>query len=176
MATKILEGVPYFSQRDNKFEPFGTCNVTSVAMVLHYFGIRGDGSHQQLEDQLFAKCQRHGWDYHAPYDLQKLITSYGFKDKFNPTSRWQDARLHIDAGLPLIAHGYFTRSGHIVTIVGYDDAAYGGAGAWVVNDPFGEWFEWGYNNTSGKWLRYSYRMMREVCGDDGDLWLHFCSR
>lgn len=177
MATKILEAVPHFSQLDNKFNPGGTCNLTSVAMVLWFYGIRGDGSQKQLEDQLFIKCAALGLDYHAPYDMQRLMQSYGIKSNFTPTAKWKDARAHIDAGKPLICHGYFTRSGHIVTIVGYDDNAYGKTGAWVVNDPFGEWFSWGYNTVAnGKWLRYSYRTMRQLCGDDGDLWLHFCTK
>ena len=74
--------VPYLSQLDNLYEPNGTCNTTSVAMVMQYFGIQGDGSGLQLEDQLTKKCWTEGWDRHSPTDLVKLFKWKGIKDKF----------------------------------------------------------------------------------------------
>jgi hypothetical protein len=36
--------VPYFSQRDNPRFDWSTCNVTSIAMVLYYYGLRSSGA------------------------------------------------------------------------------------------------------------------------------------
>ncbi len=175
MTTKILD-VPYFSQLDNQNNPYGTCNVTSVAMCMAYFGIKGDGS-GQLEDQLYCYAQDNDLDRHNPYDLVELFLMKGLRDRFQPKATWAEVREHLDRGNPAIAHGYFTRSGHIVTIVGYNDAAYGGQGAWIVNDPYGEWFSGGYRtDLSGDAVEYSRHMMERVCGVDGDLWIHFVSR
>jgi hypothetical protein len=166
--------VPHFSQLDNVNAPYGTCNLTSVAMCMAYLGIAGDGSGKQLEDQLFEYVMRQGLSRHSPTDLRQVLWWKKISDDFRPDAKWGDARRWIDSGRPLIAHGYFTRSGHIVVIRGYDDAAYGSAGAWIVNDPYGEWNAEGYDtNVSGEALRYSYSMMGNVCGQDGDLWLHF---
>lgn len=165
--------VPYFSQLDNVNAPYGTCNLTSVAMCMAYFAIVGDGN-GQLEDQLFRYVTRQGLSRHSPIDLVEVFRWKGIADSFRPDAKWGDARRWIDSGKPLIAHGYFTRSGHIIVIRGYDDEAYDGRGAWIVNDPYGEWNAQGYDtNALGEALRYSYSMMGNICGGDGDLWLHF---
>lgn len=162
-----LKNFPYLSQLDNRENPFGSCNVTSVAMCLIYFGIVGDGQ-GQLEDQLYDLCYVHNLDRHVPTDLERLFIIKGRKDKFKPDAKWADAKAWLIAGKPLIAHGWFTRSGHIIVIVGFNEKG------WIVNDPYGEYFESGYDTSaSGKELVYSYELMRRLCGDDGDLWLHF---
>jgi hypothetical protein len=168
--------VPFFSQLDNLYNPFGTCNLTSVAMCLSYFGIVGDGD-GQLEDQLYRYCLNEGLDRHSPIDLAAVCRWKGIPDDFRHDAKWGDAKTWIDSGKPLIAHGYFTRSGHIIVIRGYDDEAYSGRGAWIVNDPYGEWFPNGYDTSvPGAALSYSYSMMEDVCGSDGDLWLHFVGK
>lgn len=169
---EVLLKVPYLSQLDNALNPFGTCNVTSVAMCMAYFGhpVRNDQG-QQLEDELNQYCLDHGLSRHSPTDLKKVLEAYGYKDKFQFDAKWQDAKTHLAAGNPLIAHGYFTKSGHIVTVIGYNTKGF------VVNDPYGEWFSSGYDNSrSGAGLTYSYGMMERLCGSDGDLWLHFVER
>lgn len=168
--------VPYLSQLDNLYEPNGTCNTTSVAMVMQYFGIQGDGSGLQLEDQLTKKCWTEGWDRHSPTDLVKLFKWKGIKDKFRSDASWPSIRKWLEAKKPCIVHGYFTRSGHIVVIRGYDDAAYDGRGAFIVNDPNGEWNAWGYDHGDGKGngAFYSYALMNRLCSPDGELWCHFC--
>lgn len=162
-----LKNFPYLSQLDNKIAPYGTCNVTSVAMCLSYLGIVGNGN-GQLEDQLSQMCFDNGLDRHSPLDLKELIRLKGKQDTFKPDAIWNDAKMWLLSGKPIIAHGYFTRSGHIVAICGFNKDG------WIVNDPYGEWFSDGYRtDRSGKELTYSYEMMRRLCGDDGDLWLHF---
>lgn len=172
-SRKTLLSVPYLSQLDNQNVPYGTCNLTSVAMVMQFFDIVGTGD-GQLEDQLFTWVQERGLDRHSPHDLVTVIQSKGLYDDFQPNARWNDVRSWLGAGNPVIVHGYFTRSGHIIVIRGYDDSLYDGRGAWLVNDPYGEWTRGGYDlSVSGECLPYSYRMMEELCGSDGDLWVHY---
>lgn len=166
--------VPYLSQLDNSLNPFGSCNVTSVAMVLAYYGFKGTGQ-GQFEDQLNRWLVARGLSRHSPQDLKRLIMEYTkgtFKpldDDFRAYAKWEDAKKHLDAGHPLISHGYYTRSGHIIVIRGYDDRGF------FVNDPYGEYFKHGYDTSaSGENLHYSYEMMNRVCVDpDGSNWLHF---
>lgn len=168
--------VPYFSQLDNRRVPYGTCNVTSVAMVCAYFGVVGNGQ-GQLEDQMFDWMSYHGLDRHSPIDLVEVIAWKGLKDDFRADASWEAVKAWLKAGNPCIAHGYFTRSGHILVIRGYDDSAYDGRGAWIVNDPYGEWHRNGYDTSvSGENLLYSYEMMANICGDTGDLWVHFVKK
>lgn len=166
--------VPYFSQLDNKLNPYGTCNTTCVAMAMAFRGIKGDGS-GQLEDQLTAKCNAEGWDRHSPWDLQKLFKWKKLKSEFDPKSNREKIKNHLKNG-PVIVHGYFTRSGHIILIKGFDDTAYNGRGAFVVNDPNGEWHADGYTyqEGAGNGALYSYAMIDRLCSPDGDFWAHYC--
>ena len=75
-------------------------------------------------------------------------------------------------GRPVIIHGYFTASGHIIVIRGYD------ASGFIVNDPYGEFFQSGYDNRrSGAGLHYSYGLIARTCypesqQDPQNLWIH----
>jgi hypothetical protein len=171
-SSSVILKVPYLSQLDNVDDPYATCNVTSVAMCLAYYGhpIRNSQG-IQLEDELNQYCYSNGLDRHVPTDLKKLLEAYGCKDDFQFDAKWASAKTHLAGGNPLIVHGYFTRSGHIIAIIGYNEKGF------VVQDPFGEYFASGYDTSrSGAKLTYSYEMMRQTCGTDGDLWLHFVSK
>jgi hypothetical protein len=163
--------VPFLSQLDNVERPYGSCNVTSVAMCLRFlYPNRNFGCppRVQLEDYLFRLLQQYGRSRHNPYDLEWLIKFFKVPTDFRPDARWGDAKKHLNSGKPLIAHGWFTASGHVIVIRGYDDSG------WWVNDPYGEWFPNGYDTSrSGENLHYSNRLMQRCCGVDGDLWLHF---
>jgi hypothetical protein len=172
--------VPYFSQLDNRNNPTGSCNVTSIAMVLSFFGIKGNGQ-GQLEDQLYKRMLAAGLSRHSPYDLAAIVNrdygKFGITDVFKDNATHQELKKHLAGGNPAVVHGYFTDFGHIVVITGYDNNAYGGRGAYIVNDPYGEYYEDGYDTrASGKGLRYSYRLMEDRAGKDGDFWVHFISK
>lgn len=172
--------VPFLQQLDNVNSPYGSCNVTSVAMVLRFFGLKGSGQ-GQLEDQLFTRIQNLGLDRHSPQDLAYLINldyaKHGLRDDFKAATTHAELKAHLAKGFPAIVHGFFTASGHIIVVRGYDDKAYGGRGAYIVNDPYGEYFKNGYDTgASGEKLYYSYRMMKDLAGPDGDLWVHYITK
>lgn len=167
-----LLDVPYFSQLDNRCNPMGSCNVTCVAMGLAYLGMPYE-SGPQLEDQLYQAMEKLGWDRHDPNDLKALVESFpGYKDIFRTNGRFKDIQTAIDMGRPVIIHGYFTASGHIIVIRGYDDTGF------IVNDPYGEYFQSGYDNSrTGKGLHYSYGLIARCCSpesqaDPANLWIH----
>ena len=170
--TETRLNVPYLSQIDNINNPHGSCNVTSLAMCMGFYGrplITAAG--KQLEDELYEYCLDNGLSRHSPLDLAKVLQAYGYKDNFQPGAKWGEVKQWLAAGKPCIVHGWFTKSGHIIVIVGYNEQG------WIVNDPYGEWFDWGYDTTiSGKGLTYSYEMMQRLCGPDGDLWMHYVSK
>ena len=169
--TGIQLAVPYLSQHDNELYPGGTCNVTSIAMCMVFFGepsINQDGL--QLEDQLTQYCLDNGLSRHSPGDLEVLAQQYGYRPQFSATATWEQVKIHLDSGKPCVVHGYFTASGHIIVIIGYSEKG------WIVNDPWGEWCSDGYDTiVSGEALNYSHQMMSHLCGpdDDGQLWIHF---
>jgi peptidoglycan hydrolase-like protein with peptidoglycan-binding domain len=161
--------VPFFTQLDNTNNPHGSCNVTSVAMCMAYFGhpsINGNGV--QLEDELYQYMLDRGLSRHSPTDLAQLLQLYGYQDDFQPDAKWQEVKDWLQQGKPCIVHGWFTASGHIVTILGYCDRG------WIINDPYGKWTPNGYDtNSSGAGIVYGYQDMKDICGTDGDLWIHY---
>lgn len=163
--------IPWFSQLNNINTPHGSCNVTSVSMCLYYFGLRAQRPGEQLEDELYRYCEENGLDRHVPQDLAKIVKDYGYQDDFQAQAKWDDVKSWLSKGNPIIVHGYFTQSGHIIVIRGYNERG------WIVNDPYGAWYPDGYDtNASGAALTYPYKMMEEVCGSDGDLWIHYIGR
>lgn len=164
--------IPHLSQLDNRLNPYGSCNVTCVAMCLYYLGYpRQPGT--QLEDELYKKLEDLGRNRHDPYDLQFLVGTYpGYKDIFRVDGGFRNIQTSIDAGNPVIVHGYFTPTGHIIVIRGYDQQGF------IVNDPYGEWFSGGYDNSrSGERLHYSYALIARTCSpesksDPRNIWYH----
>ncbi len=159
--------VPYFSQRDNPRFSWSTCNVTSIAMVFYYDGIRSkDGA--QLEDELLQWCfDRHGEGSQTDHTvLSELIQAYGYAPSFNPKTSIQEIREALLARRPVVLCGYFTHGGHIVTVIGYTPQGL------IVNDPWGDGY-YGYQSTEGRKLLYPNAYIREMCGEEGDIWAHF---
>lgn len=162
---KVINGVPYFSQLDNKFDPYRACNVTSLAMCLWYWGIRGRGSQRQLEDELYTRAVDNGWDRFTTWGLKGLAESFdGIKDDLTEKGTLKDIREAIDEGKLCIVHGFFTAPGHIMVVHGYTDSGF------IVNDPYGEWYPWRYdlnelrgNNKKGEGLEYSKRAITSCC-------------
>jgi hypothetical protein len=171
--------VPFFDQLDNSETPYGTCNVTSIAMCLAYFGAPRKHPERRFPDELFDYCEANNLDRHSPYDLAKIVEAYGCKDSFSKTASFQRLKEWLIQGNPAVLHGYFTPSGHIVTVIGYN------AKGFIVNDPYGELMynytpENSYYDTyaSGAGLTYSYNMIYSTCvtGNSTELWAHFISR
>lgn len=166
-AKTVKLPVPYLSQRDNYYEPPSTCNVTCVAMCLSFFGAQSKDPAEQLEDELYRRVKYFGLDKGAPYTLRKIVEDYGCRDDFKPDTQWVELKEWLNQGSPCIVHGWFTASGHIVVICGYNDKGF------ICHDPWGEYWPSGYDTTaSGKYLTYSYSLMEQVCGPDRDLWIH----
>ena len=164
---KVL-GVPYFSQLDNPRDPFVTCNVTSIAMVLAFHGRRSRNPRQQLEDELYQWIiDRYGRQARTDNSvMQKLYQAYGFGGGFSTSRTWSQIKQELIENRPVVIGGYFTHGGHIICIIGFDEFGY------IVHDPYGNALT-GYRQTEGKSLRYPYVYMRDMCGVDGDVWAHF---
>lgn len=176
-----LEGVPkkeksvkldieYKSQLDNENNPTGSCNVTSLAMCLFKEGIIGNGD-GQLEDQLYVYMERNGLSRHNPHDLAIVARDFNVVDDFTEFGTIERCQDHLAAGKPCIIHGWFSRFGHIIVLVGYDED-----GFWV-HDPYGEWHPTGYDTSvSGAYLHYSYNLIKRLCIPDGQFWVHYIGR
>ena len=141
-----IPDVPYYNQYNNKNFGWATCQNTSIAMVLTYFG---DTIHP---DEIF---DRWGKDYaQSPAGLNEVYASYSTSSsiltKTNATE--SDLKNALDEGAIVIVHGYFTRSGHVLVVRGYDNSGY------YVNDPAGVWsecFKCGYSGSMNGITKYN---------------------
>jgi len=172
--SKIELNVPYFSQRDNPRVSWATCNVTSIAMVMHYHGIRSK-SGGQLEDELLQWCYNNYSGVSSPQTdngiLVELVQAYGFDGEFTTTRSWAQVKNELNNGRPVVVGGLFTHSGHIVCIIGYTPKGY------IVNDPWGD-ATTGYGNTEGNRVFYPNGYMSKMCCPEGDgnIWAHFIKK
>jgi GH24 family phage-related lysozyme (muramidase)/uncharacterized protein YvpB len=155
--SKILE-TTYYSQRDNLNEPTNTCGITSAAMLLSAHATN------VTPDELFNRFGKNAGQ--APSTLAGIYKAFGHKAKYSYSGTFANIRAAIDSGSPVVIHGWFTKSGHIVCAVGYDRFGL------VVNDPAGAWN--GVPRTSydslpknGKNRLYSYDWLRAVEIYDG---------
>lgn len=139
----INHNVPYFSQEDNETEPWRTCGPTSAAMCLKYFNVPDLGSFPQYEDDVKARFDRLGIDHGTPDGIRRLLEGLGLRDDLTLKASLSDITRSLDSGEICILHGYWTESGHILVIRGYNDN-----GDFFVNDPAGEWFYSGYSKNS----------------------------
>ena len=162
--------VPYFSQRDNPRFDWSTCNVTAIAMVFYYYGVRSKWG-GQLEDELLQWCFNYaGQGSQTDHSvLSALIKAYGFKTSFSTTRKWADVRSELLNRRPIVLAGDFTAAGHIITLIGYNSEGY------IAQDPWGDALT-GYRNTEGRKLMYPYNYINQVSGPDGNVWAHFISR
>jgi uncharacterized protein YvpB len=171
---KLIE-VPYRNQRNNDLNPDGACNVTCMAMALLFRGVKpkDPDTYPQFEDELYDRMEQEGLDRHQPSDLAKLAGLYGMSDRVSYTASIAEIKAAIDRKRPVIVHGYFTEFGHIIILIGYDEAGF------IVHDPYGEWHSWGYDRndsesyTKGKSQHYSYQLIRDACMDEKGIWAHF---
>ena len=167
--------VPYFFQYSNQLHPSASCQNTSIAMLLAYFGWSGTP-----DDITYA----YGKDYaQSPAGLAAVFNDYASRSGFpkrlvpNTSGTLTGLRAELDQGRPVIAHGFFTSYGHVLVVLGYD------ANGYYVNDPAGAWsevFKGGYpgsSSTAGKKIYYSKDAFeRAVATYDGysftTLWYH----
>jgi hypothetical protein len=176
LPPQVKLNVPYQSQLDNVENPSGSCNVTSIAMCLEYFGVKGKSPNERLEDELQDWLTANGLDRHVATHLVKAAEAYCIKDDFEPTATIDQVKHWLAGNNPVVLHGNFTSSGHVICVIGYNDQGF------IVNDPYGEWFADGYvcndaaNPYRGQGLTYSYTMIQQTCVVDGGMWVHFLSK
>jgi uncharacterized protein YvpB len=141
-GTSAVGKVPYFNQYDNGISPGGSCQNTSVSMVLGYYGV------QVSPDEI---SQKFGTQYaQTPSGAASVFNHYatqaGISQRMtgHTDGSFDDLKAELDKGHPVVVNGYFT-GGHVVTVTGYDQKGY------FVNDPAGVWnerFKGGYAGQS----------------------------
>jgi len=155
--------VPYFYQYDNANEGWATCGITSAAMLIDYWY-----PHSVTPDTLYVAYGKAQGQ--SPGGLAQLYRWEGLTATHVTNGTREQIRRHLDAGRPVVAHGFWTGSGHIVNIIGYDETG------WIVHDPAGDW-EVCYGCGSGEAVRYAIGGgWDERLSYDGDIWFSTADR
>ncbi|MFH1465380.1 MAG: C39 family peptidase [Pseudomonadota bacterium] len=142
--------MPYYSQYDNGINPGGSCQNTSIAMVLEAYGVH------VLPDDI---SRRFGTSYaQSPEGVASVFNTYaaeaGIPQRMVAHRDGTVAGMNslLDQGKPVIVHGYFTGYGHVLVATGRD------ANSYTVNDPAGVWSQrWkgGYSGSyNGRGVHY----------------------
>lgn len=167
IATKFLPvksttpnlAVPYFFQYNNGYEPGRTCNLTSLAMVMNFFG------KSTTPDTLYRSA---GGPIFSGSTLANFARGYGFTATYSERGSKAIIKQHLDQGKPVILQGWFTPSGHFVVVVGYNSTG------WIVNDPAGVWNQRAYgsynsgSSTAGRKVVYGYAAVEAAATDPGN--------
>ena len=167
----LVQGVPYYNQRDNGIEGDRECFATSCAMIAVYHYNQTNGAKGcKNEAEYLNKFPAYGDSTDANTHLRTL-SYFGLTPKFITTGSVEDLKAELNAGRPAacgwLHHGHVSHpsgGGHYSTVVGYDDEQ----AAWIFHDPYGEanLVAGGYvhlNSTSpagvtyGEHIRYSYQ-------------------
>ncbi len=174
--------VPYFNQYDDaSVNPGGSCGNTSTAMLLRFYGIAKTPDSVRSTYDGGGDCGGGYKPWQCPEGLSRIQTAEGLKSRYTRAGNRGAIKRQIDAGRPVIIHGNFTGAGHIMVIVGYDDAKK----EWITNDPAGRWCgaafggysSCGGDRVSGASRRYSYSAFSDaVLGADGDIWMSTASK
>lgn len=161
-AEGVQLDVPYFYQYDNAYEPSATCGVTSAAMMVDTWN---PGS--VTPDSLYLRYGKAQGQ--SPAGLAELYEWEGLYADWTTTGTRDQIRAHLDAGRPVVAHGWWTSAGHVVIIIGYDEED------WIVNDPAGDWYDC-YGCGGGEAVHYPLDgAWDEEMSVDGDLWFSVAS-
>lgn len=170
--TGSVSGVPYFYQYNNSINPGGSCQNTSVAMVIKFYGGTSETPDAISGINGTSLAQ-------SPAGLQQVFNSeasyFGLSvtDIAHTSGTFAGIHALIASGKPVIVHGYFTGYGHVMVITGYNGTTY------TCNDPAGQWSQvyqyGGYsqtNSTEGHSVTYSKSNFENAIGPDGTVWYH----
>ncbi|RHW76489.1 C39 family peptidase [Colwellia sp. RSH04] len=172
----VAESVPYYFQLNNYYDPYGTCSVTSLAMVTDLHNFTNPSVTGNTPDYLYEELG--GVLQTVPslangYNTMAIRAGSSKRADSKTNGTFAELQQALADGKVAIVHGWFTNPGHIMVVTGYDGAHY------TVNDPFGRWNEqkWGsYNSSvSGEGQKYSKAAFEYAINDNGqgnDLWLH----
>ena len=167
-----IPDVPYFHQHSNRINPSGSCQNTSVAIVLKYYG-----ADDITPDMISAK-----WGTHVAqttgglekvFNEEAALRGLSVRDQATETGLLRELRALLDAGRPVIVHGGFSTVGHLMVLVGYDERFY------YAMDPASQWTErlnGGFTNTDdphiGRYTRYGRDAVENVIISRGFIRMH----
>ena len=165
--------VPYFYQYNNNINPGGSCQNTSIAMLLKYYGASSITPDNIGNTWGTTQAQSvSGFNTVCNSEAQ----SFGISAVCVSTSTGSFSTINnlLAQGIPVVVHGYFTSYGHVMVILAFTGTEY------ICNDPAGEWSQQyqygGYsttNATEGFQVHYAAAAFLNAIGPDNTVWFHY---
>ncbi len=196
----LSEGKEYLTQLNNKFSPMSTCNTTSAIMGLMASGIEFhyDRRITQPEDALTKllttpeaydrMSKLYAWAVpggYEPYEVHGML-EWGINkfvgrdaDTFSTKFSIMDILTNIrDNKCASMVSGKFTRSGHIIAVVGYRENSpfqtLEDIDSIIIDDPYGNYHS-GYKNRNGDNILFTVaefnRIVKSV-NNEKSKWVH----
>ena len=149
----LIPNVPYFYQYANTYEPGATCANTTMAMLLKYYGA------SYTPDQIYTEFRKLSQDeFKFDTIFNKLAARAGLKQRIKvhmETGSVAQLEAELNKQRPVVIHGKFTSSGHVMLLTGNDGTNY------TMNDPAGKWGQslcngtgYGTSSTAGIGVKY----------------------
>jgi hypothetical protein len=170
--TSYVPGVPYFYQYNNNINPGGSCQNTSIAMVIKFYG--GASETPDAISGIYGTSQAQSpGGLKQVFDAEAVYFGLPVRDVAHTNGTFAGLHAILAAGKPVIVHGYFTGYGHVLVVTGYNGTTY------TCNDPAGQWNQiyqgGGYsqsNSTQGHNVTYGKTAFQNAIGPDGTIWYH----
>lgn len=167
-----VTGVPYFYQYSNSINPGGSCQNTSIAMILKFNGFSGL-TPDQISNQYGTSQAQTVSGFNTVCNSVAQNNSMGANCVSTSNGSFQAMRNILATGKPVVVHGYFTSYGHVLVVTGYTGTHY------ICNDPAGQWtqvYQVGYTGSSstvGNQIQYGKAAFEQAIGPDNTLWYHY---
>ena len=167
-----VTGVPYFYQYSNSINPGGSCQNTSIAMLLKYYGAT-NLTPDWISNQYGTSQAQTVSGFNTV--CNSVAQSKGLAANCISTSSgsFQGMNALLAQGKPVVVHGYFTGYGHVMVVTGFTGTHY------ICNDPAGKWsqvYQGGYlssTSTVGNQIQYGKAAFEQAIGPNNTLWYHY---
>jgi len=140
-----------------------TCQSACCAQMI---GLKDEADVRMVRTQLQNYARELGSMAGDPRVMAKFLEPRVDKYKLSYNASLEEARQALDEGWKLITHGYFTGSGHVISIMGWEADPKTLNRRFIVDDPYQE-FDfpgWRYiHNKTGNNVRYSFHGMYAAC-------------
>lgn len=185
MLINLSQNTPYYSQRNNRFYPHGTCNTTAMIQALDASGIEYQyPKDMQPEDyltqlldspdawnrmrKLYPDAIRQGYSPRHVHEMlawavnELLVGRRVVEFKTNVSIK--QILISILKGYAVVVAGRFTKFGHIITVVGFSykedidlntPIDYHKIDYIICDDPYGDWHS-GYSNVNGNDTHFTF--------------------
>lgn len=167
-----IPNFPYFYQYYNSNNPGGSCQNTSMAMILKYYGV-SNITPDNISNYYGTSAAQTVTGWNSQFNSEAAYWGINKRASSTATGSVTQLRNELQAGRPVVVHGYFTGYGHVIVLTGFDGTYY------YANDPAGEWCQvygdgscYGYSSTAGINIKYHKNALEGAVAPDGNVWMH----